>query len=469
VPRLVITRGNASHAEIALTDCELRVGRSPDNDIVLDDPGKAVSRHHACLKRGRDGYELVDAGSDNGIWMNGVRMPQAHLDAGAVASIGPYRLSIEEDPVPAVESAAPPQPSALPDTVPGAPAPRKRPAAHSGASTGDLRPGPIGWLARQPKPVVFGGFFVFVVLIIGLRVLTSTPPQTVPVKRASQAPAGAEPQQTPRNDDSLASHLKQAEALIDKGDFDGAINGHLSRALLLDPGNAAALELKTRAEELKARAAAATPTVTVIPPVNPPPVDRPDKPVDRVRDSAANRTASDVKQPARENKAARRPSRNDQHYAIGLQALGAGNYATAISEFEAIERDAPGYKDVAARLAEAQQKLDDTIRAAALAGSRKALADGAHLEKTGDLAGALRQYESARSGDPAAAELSVTRLRARMKTEGADAYKKAKVYDAVGRTTEAIALYEKAVQFLPADDPTHRLAEERLATLRTPK
>ena len=47
----------------------LSIGRTPDNDVILNDPG--VSRHHAYIRvRGREAW-LYDRDSANGVWLNG--------------------------------------------------------------------------------------------------------------------------------------------------------------------------------------------------------------------------------------------------------------------------------------------------------------------------------------------------------------------------------------------------------------
>lgn len=44
------------------------MGRNEDCLVWL--PARSVSRHHATLVRHDEGYELVDAGSLNGCWVN---------------------------------------------------------------------------------------------------------------------------------------------------------------------------------------------------------------------------------------------------------------------------------------------------------------------------------------------------------------------------------------------------------------
>jgi pSer/pThr/pTyr-binding forkhead associated (FHA) protein len=51
----------------------VRIGRAPDNDLVLDD--LIVSRYHAELRGTPDGgYEITDLGSHNGTYVNGCRV-----------------------------------------------------------------------------------------------------------------------------------------------------------------------------------------------------------------------------------------------------------------------------------------------------------------------------------------------------------------------------------------------------------
>src|ERR1700676_1200364 len=65
----------------------LRIGRSPDNDIVV--PDLIVSRHHAELRETCDGqYEIVDLGGHNGTFVNGRRVTSAVLDVNDIVGIG---------------------------------------------------------------------------------------------------------------------------------------------------------------------------------------------------------------------------------------------------------------------------------------------------------------------------------------------------------------------------------------------
>jgi ABC-type multidrug transport system ATPase subunit len=65
----------------------LRIGRIPDNDVVL--PDLDVSRHHAELRKSPSGtYEIVDLGSHNGTFVNGRRVSSAVIGEDDIVSIG---------------------------------------------------------------------------------------------------------------------------------------------------------------------------------------------------------------------------------------------------------------------------------------------------------------------------------------------------------------------------------------------
>jgi ABC-type multidrug transport system ATPase subunit/ABC-type transport system involved in multi-copper enzyme maturation permease subunit len=71
----------------------LRIGRAPDNDIVISD--LSVSRNHAELRRTASGYQIADLDSHNGTFVNGQQIGSAPLTEGDIVGIGPstFRLS----------------------------------------------------------------------------------------------------------------------------------------------------------------------------------------------------------------------------------------------------------------------------------------------------------------------------------------------------------------------------------------
>ena len=65
----------------------MRIGRRPDNDIVVSDLG--VSKQHAELRKSATGtYQIIDLGSHNGTFVNGARVNQAELSDNDIIAIG---------------------------------------------------------------------------------------------------------------------------------------------------------------------------------------------------------------------------------------------------------------------------------------------------------------------------------------------------------------------------------------------
>jgi pSer/pThr/pTyr-binding forkhead associated (FHA) protein len=64
----------------------VRVGRSPANDIVLDDA--SVSRRHALLARRGETTFVLDDRSLNGVRVNGERVSEAPLRDGDALALG---------------------------------------------------------------------------------------------------------------------------------------------------------------------------------------------------------------------------------------------------------------------------------------------------------------------------------------------------------------------------------------------
>src|SRR5205814_1260628 len=61
-------------------DHALRMGRSPDNDVIFRDP--ATSGHHARLERRAEQFWVVDLGSTNGTFVNGESIQEKQLNPG---------------------------------------------------------------------------------------------------------------------------------------------------------------------------------------------------------------------------------------------------------------------------------------------------------------------------------------------------------------------------------------------------
>ena len=71
----------------------LRIGRAPDNDVVLEEPN--VSWHHAELRPGSP-PTIADLGSRNGVRLNDQMLRgEQRLEPGAVAGVGPFSLHVD--------------------------------------------------------------------------------------------------------------------------------------------------------------------------------------------------------------------------------------------------------------------------------------------------------------------------------------------------------------------------------------
>jgi len=90
VARLIIFRDAALHRYIELGRRELKIGRGQQNDVVLDDPDKVVSRFHAELRLESGGYVLIDLDSQNGTWVDAQRVNRIVMQAGVPVAIGQF-------------------------------------------------------------------------------------------------------------------------------------------------------------------------------------------------------------------------------------------------------------------------------------------------------------------------------------------------------------------------------------------
>jgi hypothetical protein len=80
-----------------LRDTIVDLGRSRDNQIVLDDP--FVSRHHAQLRLRFGRYTLFDAESQSGTYVNNTPIREHTLQSGDVIRMGKMQLVyLEDDP-----------------------------------------------------------------------------------------------------------------------------------------------------------------------------------------------------------------------------------------------------------------------------------------------------------------------------------------------------------------------------------
>lgn len=93
-----IVRLHLNQREIArwiLDGRPLSIGRTPDNDIVIDN--LAISRQHARIEIGEDGPTIRDNGSVNGLEVEGQPCSESAIRDGLEVKIGKHTLSFEAE------------------------------------------------------------------------------------------------------------------------------------------------------------------------------------------------------------------------------------------------------------------------------------------------------------------------------------------------------------------------------------
>jgi Inner membrane component of T3SS, cytoplasmic domain/zinc-ribbon domain len=87
---LLVQRGPNAGSRYWLEASLTTVGRHADTEVFLED--MTVSRRHAVIRRGDEGYEITDVGSLNGTYLDGQRIDTADLYHLAEIQIGRFVL-----------------------------------------------------------------------------------------------------------------------------------------------------------------------------------------------------------------------------------------------------------------------------------------------------------------------------------------------------------------------------------------
>lgn len=505
--RLRVLRNGKEVGSAELGDTDVRLGRAPENHVVLEDSGTSVSRYHAELRLVGDLPVLVNLSQPFGVWTAGQRVERVVMAPGVEAAVGPFTLSVEPPAAPAAVPAL--LPGVSPDHGLGM---RPSPAASAEASASiaaassptpiALHEKPAGELSTESRApaaevsksspptssgsavvnwLVFGAVAAGLVAVVALAQLISPATLTRPesVEAASSAPVGPTP-----TDDALRAQLSGAREAIERGQSDEALR-ELNSLLSKTPAHAEALALKAKAEEALAAAkpavAPAEPSTTAH---NAPASAAAAAPVAGGRADAARSgsparasagasptsAAASTTKPLLQRPGTRDPAfagRNADVVRRFLQAEAAykdGQYRLALSNLQSVLRSDATFPTAEAKL----EEVKSTVRGMAEA----AFAEGGRLEKAGDFAGAIRSYQKSQEiatmmyGVMTGAEEAIVRARESAASTGVEAFKKARQYDALGRSSDAVAAYARAVEYLPADDPNRQLAQERLGVLK---
>ena len=91
---LRVVAGADAGLEMSLGLPNVRIGASPDNDLVLTD--RAVSRRHAEIRMTPNGLLLRDLGSTNGTFINDVRITEAYIPPDAECRFGYSTLLVRQ-------------------------------------------------------------------------------------------------------------------------------------------------------------------------------------------------------------------------------------------------------------------------------------------------------------------------------------------------------------------------------------
>ena len=484
--KLLIYRGEAMHAEVELTDRTVRLGRSPQDDIVLPDPSKGVSRTHAEIRFEGGRYVLVDHQSQNGVWVAGSRVNSVALERDVVASIGPYRVMMEAtaaaEPVPATDAqtemiprlehpAAPPL--ANEGRVPEKPAPKPR-------VPGVLKvrrwyEQPRGWavigaaavliaasgfgvykfaLRQQPafdleaaRAMVLGGNCQQAIVEHIEPALRANPNDTTALELKRQCtappPTTIQPEAPPPPPPpSATQQLDEAEALIAAKDCPKALE-KINEVLTTEPSNERAIGLAEQAN------ACITPPPPPRVQADPLAVKRP--PAEGGLDPLPKELQKDYQ---------KRMDAMRARYDNAVSMLQKRAYLQAARELDQIRKEVPsGYLELAQRLEAARSGIKDD--------ARRSFDAARTAEDRGDFDTATDAYRRAHDLDPSIqVDLPLQRIADQKLRLGKAKCEEGKVEFSYGNNAAAAAAFQEVIRLLPQSDPCYAIAKDRLAQLR---
>jgi tetratricopeptide (TPR) repeat protein len=490
VAKLLIFRGETPHAEVELTTETVRMGRNAQNDIVLEDPSKGVSRTHAEIRFEGGQHVLVDNESQNGIWVSGSRVSSVVLAPHVVASVGPFRLMIET-PVPAAAVSGADMPTELntPAEHPTGPlladhdAPSPDPPTPSPQVT-HLSPRERAW-HQQPRTWFIAGAAALLMAAVGFVAYGLWPKQASPsfdlalaramvdggnceqaavehinpalraqpddaealeLKRRCTASAPLPPQvATPPPDTTSTPELDDAEALIAANGCSEALQ-RVDAVFAGDPNNERAKELAVRAGACAAAMVPALPT-----------------PGARTGALATKESPSqgglDLLPQELEKEYQKRKLAMRRRYDDAVSMLQRQEHQEAAREFDEIAQEVPtGYLELTQRRADARDGIKQQ--------GAKAFDTAQAAEKAGDFEAAADAYHRAHALDPSIhLDAPLQRMEEQKSGRGRKRCDEAKVAFSYGENAAAGAAFEDVLKLLPPSDPCHTLAVDRLKQL----
>ena len=91
--RLTVVRGKSPRREQVFTADVIRVGKAPENDVVVDE--ETVSRAHFELVRDGKGWLVRDLRSTNGTFLDGAEIQSAYVRAGSTIAAGAAQIRVQ--------------------------------------------------------------------------------------------------------------------------------------------------------------------------------------------------------------------------------------------------------------------------------------------------------------------------------------------------------------------------------------
>ena len=451
MPKLVIFRGDAVESEIRLAGDTVRIGRHNRNDVVLDDGLNGVSRFHAEIRPEGNAYSVIDLNSRNGVWISGRRIKErATLSLGVPVTIGAFELALEDD----VSTTDYRQPAVSQPTVVGTSGSgstiRKSPS--SGSGTGPKMAASPRAAARNRvllwSAAAAALLIVCVITYAVFRYSTSSPIETVAVTTTTTIPEETPPPPPAESPEEAATKLNEqdlseARALIAAGQQAAALRDHLQPLLERDPDNVEARELKRQIEQVLAAASKRPSPATPAAPPEPEIVGVTRRPNEPYADYQA------------------RARRLQATVVDGKNSLDKQEYAAAVANFRAVDREQPRYQGVDALLADAlgrqQKALEDAI------------SSGQQNEQASKWKAARQWYERALDIDPGSASAKEKRgsVVSRATTEATNLYNRATFAVKSQDNQVAIRNFQQIMDLLlPGDELWEKARKESEALKR---
>ncbi|HSP18281.1 MAG TPA: FHA domain-containing protein, partial [Myxococcaceae bacterium] len=90
---LVLVNTDGAGKSFPITDSSLKIGKAPDNDVIIDSP--TVSRNHLVIQRQGDRFLVQDLQSTNGTFIDGAQIREGFLKPGQLLELGDVQLRFQ--------------------------------------------------------------------------------------------------------------------------------------------------------------------------------------------------------------------------------------------------------------------------------------------------------------------------------------------------------------------------------------